>query len=44
MNNAAAESEFIVLSDDKSVTFDDAAYVLFGSDMRKKKDIYVISL
>lgn len=44
MNNTAAESEFIVLSDDKSVTFDDAAYVLFGSDMRKKKDIYVISL
>lgn len=44
MNNAAADSEFIVLSDDKSVTFDDAAYILFGSDMRKKKDIYVTGL
>lgn len=40
MPNAASGSTFLVLSNDKNVTFDDAAYQLLGSDTTKMKDIY----
>lgn len=40
MPNAASDSTFLVLSNDKNVTFDDAAYQLLGSDRTKMKDIY----
>lgn len=44
MPNAASDSTFLVLSNDISVTFDDAAYQLLGSDTTKMKDIYVWAL
>ena len=42
--NAACDSEFLVLSNEANITFEDAAYQLFGADMTKMKDIYVIPL
>lgn len=42
--NAHDDSKFLVLSDEKDVTFADAAYVLLGSDMSKMKDIYVLPI
>lgn len=42
--NAKGESKFLVLANEKNITFDDAAYVLFGSDMSKMKDIYVLPI
>ena len=44
MPNAASDSAFLVLSNDKNVTFDDAAYKLLGSDTTKMKDIYVLPI
>lgn len=40
--NAESDSEFLVLSNEKDTTFSDAAYILFGADMSKRKDIYVL--
>lgn len=42
--NAAADSKYLVLANDETVTFDDAAYKFFGSDLRKMKDIYCLPL
>lgn len=42
--NAADESKFLVLSNEKNVTFDDAAYVMFGSNAENMKDIYVLPI
>lgn len=42
--NAHDDSKFLVLANEKDVTFADAAYVLLGSDMSKMKDIYVIPI
>ncbi len=44
MPNAAEESTFLVLANEKNITFDDAAYVMFGSNMNSMKDIYVLPL
>lgn len=44
MPNAASDSTFLVLSNEKNATFDDAAYKLFGSDTTKMKDLYVLPL
>ncbi len=42
--NAESESKYLVLANDEDITFDDAAYMLLGSDMTKMKDIYVLPL
>lgn len=42
--NAHDDSKFLVLSNEKDVTFADAAYGLLGSDMSKAKDIYVLPI
>lgn len=42
--NAASDSTFLVLSNEKNATFDDAAYKLLGSDTTKMKDLYVLPL
>lgn len=44
LNNAEDDSEFLVLSNDKNTTFDEAAYVILGSDSSKMKDIYVLPI
>lgn len=42
--NAHDDSKYLVLSNDKNVTFEDAAYMLFGSDTTQQKDIYVLPI
>ncbi len=42
MNNAESYSSLLVLANSKDITFNDASYVLFGSDTEKMKDIYVL--
>lgn len=42
--NAANESKFLILANEKNITFDDAAYVMFGADMSSMKDIYVLPI
>lgn len=42
--NATQKSCFLVLSHEENITFDDAAYVLLGSDLSQMKDIYVLPL
>lgn len=41
---AADDSEYLVLANDMNITFDDAAYRIFGSDTTKFKDIYVLPI
>lgn len=42
--NAAKPSRLLVLADEEDVTFDEAAYVVFGSDTTAMKDIYVLPM
>lgn len=42
--NAKDDSEFLVLADSLDITFEDAAYKMFGSNSEKMKDIYVLPI
>ena len=42
--NAKGESKYLVLANEENITFDDASYMLFGSDATKMKDIYVLPI
>ncbi len=44
LNNAKADSEFLVLANEMNITFSDAAYRMLGSDTAKMKDIYVLPI
>lgn len=42
--NAASSSKYLVLANEMNITFADASYILFGSDLSKMKDIYVLPI
>lgn len=42
--NAKSESKYLVFANEENITFDDASYMLFGSDATKMKDIYVLPI
>ncbi len=44
LKNDVEEKKFLVLSNEKNITFDDAECFLIGSDVDKKKDIYVLPI
>lgn len=44
MTKAQGISNFLVLSNTMDITFENAAYRLFGSDTSKMKDIYVLPI
>ncbi len=41
---AETDSRYLVLANNEDITFSDAGYQLFGSDMSKMKDIYVLPI
>lgn len=38
--NAKTDSKYLVLANEQDISFDDAAYMFYGSDLGKRKDIY----